>query len=132
MGPLDIRSLVIDPSNSRILYAGAHGEGIFKSTDGGETWSHPGDVPYLDSKTIIARLTNPDPARQKPEIVPPAAFTKCNKCHGWTDPYINLVQGFWLVPPNRRNWNFTVKRMSKGAGLTPDEEKSIETFLRTY
>jgi photosystem II stability/assembly factor-like uncharacterized protein len=132
MGPLDIRSLVIDPSNSRILFAGAHGEGIFKSTDGGETWSHPGEVPFLDSKTIIAQLTTPDPARKRPEIIPPPAFAKCNKCHGWTDPFINLVHGYWLVPPNRRNWNFTVKRMSKGAGLTPDEEKSIETFLRTY
>ncbi|HEU4388206.1 MAG TPA: hypothetical protein VFV34_10435, partial [Blastocatellia bacterium] len=31
-------SLAIDPKDTRVVYAGLHGGGIIKSTDGGETW----------------------------------------------------------------------------------------------
>ena len=132
MAATDIRTLELDPSNPKILYAGAHGEGVFKSTDGAATWTHLGPLPTLDHEAVIAQLTTPDPARPKPKLVPPPAFAKCNKCHGWTDPYLNTVKGFWLVPPNRRNWSLTVKRMSRGANLTPDEEKTIANFLQRY
>lgn len=132
MNATDLRALVLDPTNPATLYAGAHGEGIFKSTDRAATWTLLPNIPTLDSKAIIAQLTTPDPKRTQPEIVPPPAFAKCNKCHGWTDPYLNTVNGFWLVPPNQRNWSQTVKRMSHGAGLTPDEEKTITDFLQSY
>jgi len=132
LSAIDVRALTLDPSNPKILYAGGHGEGVFKSIDGAATWTHPGDEPVLDAQTIIAQLTTPDPKRKMPELVPPEAFAKCNKCHGWTDPYLNSLHGFWLVTPNRRNWSFTVKRMSKGAGLTPDDEKVIADFLQAY
>ena len=36
--PLTVSMLLIDPSNSRVLYAGTLG-GVFKSTDGGSTWT---------------------------------------------------------------------------------------------
>lgn len=132
LAAIDLRALVLDPTNPKILYTGAHGEGIFKSTDGAESWTHLGDIPTLDSKTIIAQLTTPDPNRKKPEIVPPPVFAKCNKCHGWTDPFINTMNGFWLVPPNKRDWAPTVQRMNKGQGLTPDELKTITDFLNAY
>ena len=32
-------SLVIDPADSNILYAGTAGGGVFKSSDGGANWS---------------------------------------------------------------------------------------------
>lgn len=35
----DIRSLAIDPTNSQTLYAVASGYGVYKSTNGGGTWS---------------------------------------------------------------------------------------------
>ncbi|MBI3620739.1 MAG: hypothetical protein HY208_00925 [Nitrospirae bacterium] len=128
----DIRTLELDPSSPKILYAGAHGEGVFKSTDGAAHWTHLGPLPTLDHEAVIARLTTPDPAGPKPKLTPPPAFAKCNKCHGWTDPYLNTVHGFWLVTPNRRNWSLTVKRMSRGANLTPEEEKTIADFLQRY
>lgn len=34
-----VRKLVIDPSDSKVLYAATFGEGIQKSTDGGRTWT---------------------------------------------------------------------------------------------
>ena len=132
MAATDIRTLELDPSNPNTLYAGAHGEGVFKSTDGAASWTRLGPLPTLDHKAIIAQLTTPDPARPQPKLVPPPAFAKCNQCHGWTDPYLNSAKGFWLVPPNRRNWSLTVKRMSRGAKLTPDEERVIAEFLQRY
>jgi hypothetical protein len=35
----DVRSLAIDPSTPATLYAGRLNGGVFKSTDGGATWS---------------------------------------------------------------------------------------------
>jgi photosystem II stability/assembly factor-like uncharacterized protein len=40
-GTSGILTLAVDPSNSQIVYAGA-AEGLFKSTDGGDTWSMTG------------------------------------------------------------------------------------------
>ncbi|MBI3607813.1 MAG: hypothetical protein HY207_07595, partial [Nitrospirae bacterium] len=54
-------------------------------------------------------------------------------CHGWTDPDLNqTVHSFWLMPPNRRDWKYTVHRMSRPANLTPDEEQEISNFLTGY
>src|SRR5512139_2580659 len=41
MGPegLTVLALAIDPFTPSILYAGTDGSGLFKSTDGGETWN---------------------------------------------------------------------------------------------
>ena len=41
-GNVDVRSLVLDPTSpadARILYAGVTGNGIFRSNDGGQTWT---------------------------------------------------------------------------------------------
>jgi photosystem II stability/assembly factor-like uncharacterized protein len=133
MKATDIRALVLDPTNPNILYAGAHGEGVFKSIDGGSTWTNLDNIPPFDTKAIMVQLRTPDPKRPKPNILPPPEFAKCNKCHGWTDPYVNLTPyGFWLVPPNRRNWSITVKRMMKGTDITPEEQKKITEFLQSY
>lgn len=35
---LNIRSLALSPINARILYAGTNGSGLYRSTDGGESW----------------------------------------------------------------------------------------------
>lgn len=39
-GPADtgVGSLALDPDNSNIIYAGAGGQGVFRSTDGGASW----------------------------------------------------------------------------------------------
>jgi len=37
-----VRSLAVDPGTPRVVYAGTQGEGVFKSRDGGATWSRSG------------------------------------------------------------------------------------------
>jgi photosystem II stability/assembly factor-like uncharacterized protein len=37
-----VRALAVDPGTPRVVYAGTLGEGVFKSTDGGATWSRSG------------------------------------------------------------------------------------------
>lgn len=39
----EVEALVIDPSNPDVVYAGTWLGGVFKSTDGGRTWSHASD-----------------------------------------------------------------------------------------
>jgi photosystem II stability/assembly factor-like uncharacterized protein len=34
-----VNSLAIDPKNTQVIYAGTNGDGIFKSTDGGNSWN---------------------------------------------------------------------------------------------
>lgn len=37
--PANVTSIVIDPTDSNIIFAGLYGEGLYKSIDGGETWT---------------------------------------------------------------------------------------------
>jgi len=63
MGPDDagiIRSLVIDPSTPTTLYAGTWGGGVFKTTDGGQSWdSSNNGLHFLFVQTIEMDPTNP-------------------------------------------------------------------------
>jgi len=132
----DIRSLVMDPHDSKMLYAGSYGRWIFQSRNAGATWSPLPIGPHQTSAQILVSLNQEDEivrSNSKTKVTPPAAFKKCNTCHGWTDPLINMApHGLWMVPVNRRDWGSAVKRMSADAGLTPDEEKSITDFLQAY
>lgn len=129
----DIRSLVMDPHDSSILYAGSHGDWIFRSRDAAETWKPLPLGPHQTMQQILADLIREDEtAKKDSKIKPPPEFQKCNRCHGWIDPRINSTRGTWRVAPNRRDWAVSVKRMSKGALLTPAEEARITEFLNSY
>ena len=61
---LDSRSrmttLVVDPSNSKVLYAGTSGSGIFKSSDGGASWSPFNDgLGNLDVRVLAISQGDP-------------------------------------------------------------------------
>jgi photosystem II stability/assembly factor-like uncharacterized protein len=130
---LDIRDLVMDPHNPAVLYAGSHGRWVFQSRDAGATWKPLPIGPHQTTDEIFASLTREDERVQKTSnINRPEVFVKCNRCHGWTDPNINVHKGTWRVVPNPREWAITVKRMSKGASLTPAEEVQISDFLNRY
>ncbi len=129
----DVRALVVDPTDPRRVYAGTHGAGVFVSTDAGDRWTPLDRVPLLEPDALIASLKARDPSIPAPDILPPPAFAKCNRCHGWTDPYLNqTAHSSWLMPPNRRDWTRTVHRMSRPANLAPEEEEEIANFLTRY
>src|SRR3989442_6327433 len=49
-----VRSLAIARNNPAIIYAGINGSGIFKSTNGGETWSNT--LANTDANTYVRAL----------------------------------------------------------------------------
>ncbi len=132
----DIRSLAVHPSNPDVLLAGTTSKGFFRSTNGGDEWAQVPLLPALNMDGIIAMMTI-DSATQAGAAAPtspavPAAFAKCNRCHGWTDPALNQKHTYWRVPPNRRDWKPTVDRMAQRTGLTPKEQSAITEFLTVY
>ncbi|MBI3605375.1 MAG: hypothetical protein HY202_05045 [Nitrospirae bacterium] len=132
----DILSLAIDSENPDRLYAGTHNNGIFVSTDSGNSWTAP-EVKQEPVQSIILSLASAGEPGVKNQIpgpspVPPPAFSKCTTCHGWTDPLLSQKKTYWRVPPNRREWSSTVRRMGPGAGLSAGEEKEIIDFLNGY
>jgi photosystem II stability/assembly factor-like uncharacterized protein len=48
LATLNIRTVVMSPRDPQLLYAGTNGSGLYRSTDGGETWAH------LPLKTAVA------------------------------------------------------------------------------
>jgi photosystem II stability/assembly factor-like uncharacterized protein len=132
-GDRDFRDLVMDPHDSNLLYAGSHGYWIYRSRDAGAHWTRLPLGPHESAGQILADLTQEDAQVQKTSPVRlPAVFSKCNQCHGWTDPHLNLHHGNWRVTANPRDWAPSVKRMSRGAGLTPEEEIQVTDFLNQY
>jgi photosystem II stability/assembly factor-like uncharacterized protein len=130
---LDIHTLIRDPKNPKVLYAGSHGDWVFRSENAGQSWSRLPLTPHETALQLLAAMNREDQAaRQKSKVKSPAGFQKCNRCHGWTDPNINLGKFAWRVSANRRDWTLTVDRMSKGAGLTPEEATGIADFLNEY
>jgi hypothetical protein len=130
----EVESLAIDPENPKTLYAGTHNDGLFVSRDGGKTWNPPQKLEVEPVKQIIASLMSPpsSEATKVPQDAPPPSFAKCNKCHGWADTALNQKSTYWRVSPNHRDWEPTVRRMSPGAGLTPEEQKAVIQFLTAY
>lgn len=129
LSDLDIRALAVDPKNPNVLYAGARGEGIFKSAGAGGAWKPLGGLPYESrDRQLIALDSQSKKKDLKP--APPAAFKKCNQCHGWTDPDLNQKPTSWRVAANRRDWRKTVARMSEGTDILPGEREEIAAFLQ--
>jgi len=68
----NVRSIVMDPINANILYAGTFDDGIFKSTDGGMTWSAINDgLPDFQGlyfSTLVIDPNNPNTLYTVPEV----------------------------------------------------------------
>jgi photosystem II stability/assembly factor-like uncharacterized protein len=129
----DIRSLAIDPKHPEIVYAGTTIDGLLKTRNGGDAWIALKGYPFLTFAEIVASMSITDRPRDHPlSLSIPPEFSKCNQCHGWADPLLNMKQTYWRVPPNRRDWTVTVNRMSQRARLTPEEARTIAEFLTRY
>ncbi len=132
----DILSVATDPRDARRLYTGMRSSGIFLSSDGGASWSAAAITQEPLSSILDSLMAEPSAVVNQSSTSPlppvPASFEKCTKCHGWTDPYLTQKRTFWRVPPNVRDWQPTVARMSVGNGVTPEEQKEITRFLNDY
>lgn len=129
----DIRSLAIDPKHPTILYAGTTIDGLLKTRNGGQAWVPLKGYPLLSVPEIVASIsTASGPREHASSLSLPPEFSKCNQCHGWADPVLNMKRTYWRVPPNKRDWAVTVTRMSPRARLTPIEAKRITEFLTAY
>jgi hypothetical protein len=54
-------SLLVDPRNSSVVYAGTHGGGVWKSRDGGSTWAPLTDKqPSLGAESLAFDPSNAD------------------------------------------------------------------------
>jgi len=53
-----IQSIVCDPANSKIAYAGTGGAGVYKTTDGGERWMEANNG--LSHRNIVQMAIHPD------------------------------------------------------------------------
>jgi len=140
----DIRALALDPKHPDHLYAGLHGAGLFSSTDGGSTWTRVEGLPFdpvekqsalIDAQTVTPAGAPSGSSNQADRAAPPAAFAKCNQCHGWTNPALNKNPTAWRVAANHRsgsNWRTTVARMSLGMTISEEEQAQIASFLDRY
>jgi photosystem II stability/assembly factor-like uncharacterized protein len=58
---LDVRTLIIDPSNTNILYAGTVGSGVFKTVNGAASWSASNSgLTNLDVRILALDVNNTD------------------------------------------------------------------------
>jgi photosystem II stability/assembly factor-like uncharacterized protein len=91
-----VTSLVIDPQNPSVLYAGTYGGGVFKSTDGGVIWSavglanmnilslvidpHTPSTIYAGEETGAVYKTTDGGATWNPTILNPLSSGICGPC----------------------------------------------------
>ena len=56
-----VNALAVDPRNSSVLYLGTDGGGVWKTTDGGQTWIPlTDDQPSLAIQVLALDPSNPD------------------------------------------------------------------------
>jgi photosystem II stability/assembly factor-like uncharacterized protein len=124
------QKVVIDPRDPQVLYAAPSQGGLLFSDDSGKSWRSL-DLGFPEPSTVIQALSDRiDKSLISAALAPPEAFKKCNLCHGWTDPALNLKPNKWRVAPSHREWTFTVKRMRKMIpDLTDGEETTLIQFL---
>ena len=95
-----IGAVAIDPSNSKIVWVGTGeawvrnsvsvGDGIYKSTDGGENWTNVG---LKDSEHIAKILVNPSDSND---------VLACATGHLWND---NDERGVYQTTDGGKTWN---------------------------
>jgi len=137
----DLKALIMDPQNTHTLYAGLWGGGVFKSTQQGKRWGSLNQG-FPEHSSIDFTFLSKDPVETSKEVRVPEVFAKCNVCHGWADPLLNLRRDSWYVVGTPRDWEFTVKRMnahyerttgeSLKDALSAEEESTVIKFLNRY
>ena len=129
-----VMRVAVDPRDPQRLYAAPSQGGLLVSTDSGKNWT-PLDTGFPDVAMVTQSFSDHigvagNEGAKTP--APPEVFKKCNTCHGWTDPLLDLKPGIWKITPSHREWTLTVKRMRKVIpDLTDAEEATLIQFLNT-
>jgi|GEM_PF-3959651 len=84
---IDASSLVIDPTSSQTLYAGASG-GVYRSVDGGASWTRThSDTLYVGAQRMTIRFLRIDPS--SPQVIyagaPNAIYKSANGGTAWAE-----------------------------------------------
>jgi photosystem II stability/assembly factor-like uncharacterized protein len=125
------RSLAISPSDPNIIYVGSEGNGIFKSTDGGNTWTWQrkgllymaGEIiqppEYAETYDIAIDPQDPSKAYAAFATSPGPAEGDYPSCNG----------GFYRTSNGGATWERSVKGLQNGAGgavaLDPNNPSTI-------
>ena len=98
--PEDVRCLAVDPT-TKDTYAGTHGNGLWRSSDGGKSWSHSG----LDDRIVKSVATTP----AQPNLVlagtkPPEVWISTDAGATWREleAFRDIPgRGLWRQPAER-------------------------------
>lgn len=91
----DVRCLAANPTDGRTLYSGTQGSGVFRSTDGGASWSHAG----LAGQIIKSLAVSPtDDRTVYAGAKPPMVFVSRDRGDSWEE--LKSFRGI----PGRSQW----------------------------
>jgi hypothetical protein len=79
---LDVRSLASDPLDSRVLYAGTQGEGLYRSDDAGRSWRPAGLEGYIVKSIAASQL---EPGTIYAGIKPPGILVSRDGGGSWEE-----------------------------------------------
>lgn len=94
----DVRALAADPARPQRLYAGTQGDGVFRSDDGGSSWTGAG----LAGEIVKALAVDRD-ARVLAATKPPALFVSESGGASWSElPALRRMRRwYWWQPAER-------------------------------
>ena len=136
-GNMSIGNIAVSPSDPNIVYMGtgeamharssAHGNGMWKSTDAGKTWTHIG----LEESYYIPRLAIDD---KNPDIVYVAAEGKLY------DNLMDCQRGLYKTTDGGQTWSLVLDLKDRGVGdfvIDPSNSDIIiagayKTYRRTW
>lgn len=141
---LSVDSLVIDPRNSRIMYAGVWAvardeeSGVFKSEDGGEHWKLLADTKKFSVRSLAIAPSNPDfliagSANDDPKLN--GVFRSTDAGKNWErispegDKEIHNIESIAINPRNTNiiyvgTWHLPWKTVDGGASWKPTGYKA--------
>jgi len=99
-----ITSLAIDPTSPKIIYGGARGTGLWKTVNGGESWTPITDnLPSLNIQAVAIAKTNHNSITI---ITPSGVFRSLNAGATWSIRYdgnLNVLNNSLIIHPNNPN-----------------------------
>ena len=118
-----IGAIAIDPKNSKNVWVGTGeswtrnsvsiGNGIYRSTDGGETWTHVG----LPNSERIAKIVGQSEQQRH-------GLTRRCRARLWSD---SPDRGLYKTTDGGKTWNLILKGANLSTGVSDDRARSDES-----